>query len=148
MIRVLVVDDSAVLQQSTRFILESDAESRVVGEAKNGEEAVALTRRLRPDVVTMDIRMPRMDGFEAIRHIMADNPVPIVVVTSVDLDREMGISSQATKLWAVSVLRRPTRVTDPKYQAFTARLVGQVKLMSDVKVVRLPMARRTAPPTS
>ncbi len=73
-----------------------------------------MARRLSswPDVVTMDIRMPRMDGLEAIRHIMADNPVPIVVVTSIDLDREMGISSQATKLGAVSVLRRPVRVTD------------------------------------
>lgn len=146
MIRVLIVDDSAVLRQSTKFILEGDSELKVVGEAKNGEEAIALTRRLRPDVVTMDIRMPRMDGFEAISHIMAENPVPIVVVTSIDLDREMGISSRATKLGAVSVLRRPARVTDSEYQAFTSRLVGQVKLMSDVKVVRRPMARK-APPT-
>jgi len=142
---VLVVDDSAVLRQSTRFILESDPGLKVVGEARNGEEAVALTRRLRPDVVTMDIRMPRMDGFEAIRHIMAESPVPIVVVTSVDLDREMGISSQATKLGAVSVLRRPARIADSEHQAFTARLIEQVKLMSDVKVVHRPMARKTAP---
>ena len=146
MIRVLVVDDSAVLRQSTKFILENDPGLKVIGEARNGEEAVALARRLKPDVVTMDIRMPRMDGFEAIRHIMADNPVPIVVVTSVDLDREMGVSSQATKAGAVSVLRRPTRISDPEYKAFTARLVGQVKLMSDIKVVHRPMAGRTASP--
>jgi len=144
-IRVLVVDDSAVLRQSTKFILENDPELKVVGEARNGEEAVALVRRLRPDVVTMDVRMPRMDGLEAIRHIMADTPVPIVVVTGIDLDREMGISSQATRAGAVSVLRRPVRVTDPEYRAFIARLVGQVKLMSDVKVVHQPLARRTAP---
>ena len=145
MIRVLVVDDSAVLRQSTKFILENDPGLKVIGEARNGEEAVALARRLKPDVVTMDIRMPRMDGLEAIRHIMADNPVPIVVVTGVDLDREMGISSQATRAGAVSVLRRPTRISDPEYKAFTARLVGQVKLMSDVRVVHRPMARKTAP---
>jgi len=142
---VLIVDDSAVLRQSTRFILERDPELKVVGEARNGEEAVALTRRLRPDVVTMDIRMPRMDGFEAIRHIMAENPVPIVVVTSVDLDREMGVSSQASKLGAVSILRRPARVADSEHKAFTARLIGQVKLMSDVKVVHRPVSRKTTP---
>lgn len=142
---MLIVDDSAVLRQSTRFILESDPELKVIGEAKNGEEAVALTRRLRPDVVTMDIRMPRMDGFEAMRHIMADNPVPIVVVTSVDLDQEMGISSQATKLGAVSVLRRPPRIADAEHKTFTARLVREIKLMSDVKMVHRPMDRKTAP---
>ncbi|MDY6875182.1 MAG: chemotaxis response regulator protein-glutamate methylesterase [Chloroflexota bacterium] len=148
MIRVLVVDDSAVLRQSTRFILEKDPELKVVGEARNGEEAIALAQRLGPDVVTMDIRMPKMDGFEAIRHIMAEKPVPIVVVTSADLDREIGVSSQAIKAGAVSVLRRPMRISDPEYKAFTARLVGQVKLMSDVKVVHRPMASRAAPPRS
>lgn len=146
MIRVLVVDDSAVLRQSTKFILENDPGLKVIGEARNGEEAVALARRLKPDVVTMDIRMPRMDGFEAIRHIMAGSPVPIVVVTSVDLDREMGVSLQATRAGAVSVLRRPARISDPEYKAFTASLVGQVKLMSDVRVVHRPMAGRTASP--
>jgi len=146
LIRVLVVDDSAVLRQSLKFILESDPGLRVVGEAKNGEEAVALAGRLRPDVITMDIRMPRMDGLDAIRHIMAENPTPIVVVSSVDLDREMGISAQATRLGAVSVLRRPVSVSDRKYQAFTTRLIEQVKLMSEVKVITRTRTRETAPP--
>ncbi len=63
MIRVLGVDDSAVLRQSLKFILESDPELKVVSEAHNGEEAVALTGRLQPDVITMDIWMPRAGGF-------------------------------------------------------------------------------------
>jgi two-component system chemotaxis response regulator CheB len=154
-IRVLVVDDSAVLRQGTKFILESDAGLKVIGEAKNGEEAVALTRRLRPDVITMDIRMPKMDGLEAIRHIMAENPVPIVIVSSIDLDRETDIASQATKLGAVAVLRRPVSVSDPKYKAFVARLVEKVKLMSDVKVIhrtrtgeRAPSETRAPEPTA
>ena len=146
MIRVLVVDDSAVLRQGTRFILESDPQLKVVGEARNGEEAVALAKRLRPDVITMDIRMPRMDGLEAIRHIMAEDPVPIVVVSSMDLDREIGIASQATKLGAVSVVNRTGRVSDPKYKAFVARLIEQVKLMSEVKVIHRSRLRETAPP--
>jgi len=134
-IRVMVVDDSAVLRQSLKFILESDPELKVVGEAKNGEEAIALAGRLQPNVITMDIRMPKMDGLDAIRHIMAESPAPIVVVTSVDLDAEAGIPSQATKLGAVSILKRPVRIASPEYQVFSAKLIEQVKLMSGVKVI-------------
>ncbi len=150
MIRVLVVDDSAVLRQSTKFILESDPELKVIGEAGNGMEAVELVNRLRPDVITMDIRMPKMDGLEAIRQIMAARPAPIVVVTSLDPDRDMGLSSQATKLGAVSVLRRPDSVTSPTYRTFAASLIEQVKVMSGVRVVHRPLETRppiTATPT-
>jgi two-component system, chemotaxis family, protein-glutamate methylesterase/glutaminase len=134
-IRVLIVDDSAVLRQSTKFIVESDPELKVVGEAINGVDAVALVAKVQPDVITMDIRMPKMDGLEAIREIMAAHPVPIVVVTSIDLDREMGISAQATKLGAVSVLSRPTGIGSSEYKNYAENLVKQVKLMSTVKVI-------------
>jgi two-component system chemotaxis response regulator CheB len=139
-IRVLVVDDSAVVRQSTRFILESDPELQVIGEAPNGEEAVRLAEQLKPDVITMDIRMPRMDGMEAIANIMASNPAPIVVVTSIDLERDLGISTQATKAGAVAVLMRPTAIASPKHKAFAEKLIAQVKLMSAVKVIHRPRA--------
>jgi two-component system chemotaxis response regulator CheB len=147
-IRVMVVDDSAVLRQSLKFILESDPELKVIGEAKNGEEAIALAGRLQPNVITMDIRMPKMDGLDAIRHIMAESPAPIVVVTSIDLDQEANIPSQATKLGAVSILRRPLKITSPEYQAFSTKLIEQVKLMSDVKVITRSWAEKPAPPAS
>ncbi len=142
MIRVLVVDDSAVLRQSTKFILESDSDLKVIGEAVNGADAVEMVNRLQPDVITMDIRMPKMDGLEAIRQIMAARPAPIVVVTSVDLDRELGLTAQATKLGAVSVLRRPDSVASRTYQTFATSLIQQVKLMSSVKLVRRPLDTR------
>lgn len=142
MIRVLVVDDSAVLRQSTKFILESDPDLKVIGEATNGVDALDQVDRLRPDVITMDIRMPKMDGLEAIRQIMAVRPAPIVVVTSIDLDRELGVTAQATKLGAVSVLRRPESVASPNYRTFAASLIQQVKLMSDVKLVHRPLEGR------
>jgi len=141
-IRVLVVDDSAVLRQSTRFILESDPDLKVVGEAANGADALDLVERLRPDVITMDIRMPKMDGLEAIRQIMAARPAPIVVVTSIDLDRELGVTTQATKLGAVSVLRRPEGMASPGYRTFAGSLIQQVKLMSSVKLVHRPLDGR------
>jgi two-component system, chemotaxis family, protein-glutamate methylesterase/glutaminase len=146
-IRVLIVDDSAVLRQSTKFILESDLELKVVGEAIDGIEAVSLVKRLLPDVITMDIRMPKMDGLEAIRQIMAADPVPIVVVTSVDLDRDMGLSTQATRLGAVSVLRRPTGIGSSEYKSFAENLIKQVKLMSAVKVIHRTKSTGNIAPT-
>jgi len=147
-IRVMVVDDSAVLRQSLKYVLESDPELKVVGEARNGEEAIVLAECLRPDIITMDLRMPGMDGLDAISHIMAESPVPILVVTSIDLDQEAGIPSRATKLGALSVLKRPVRIGSPEYQTFTARLIEQVKLMSDVKVITRSRAERPVPAAS
>ncbi|MBI5033769.1 MAG: chemotaxis-specific protein-glutamate methyltransferase CheB [Chloroflexi bacterium] len=136
MIRVLIVDDSAVLRQTTRFILTSDANITVIGEATNGADAVAMAERMRPDVITMDIRMPKMDGPQAIRQIMAASPVPIIVVTGVDLAHELDLSTQLSKLGAVSILQRPEVVSAPDFKVFTSKLIEQVKLMSTVKVVR------------
>jgi two-component system chemotaxis response regulator CheB len=136
------VDDSAVLRQTTKLILESDPSLQVIGEASNGADAVTMAGRMHPDVITMDVRMPKMDGMQAIEQIMAENPTPIIVVTSTDLDREMGLSSQVTKLGAVSILQRPTGVAVPEFKPFTAKLIEQVKLMSAVKVVhRVKMTR-------
>ena len=81
MIRVLVVDDSPVARELLIHILNSDAGIEVIGSADNGREAVEFVTRNKPDIITMDIHMPEMDGFEATRIIMETNPVPIVIVT-------------------------------------------------------------------
>jgi two-component system chemotaxis response regulator CheB len=132
---VLVVDDSAVLRQQIRFILQADPQLQVVGEAKNGEEAITMARQLRPDIITMDICMPKMDGLDAIRAIMADSPAPIVVVTGADVDAEMHVAAQAQKLGAVSVVHKPGSIAAPSYKVIAGTLVQQVKAMSQVRVV-------------
>ena len=81
-IRVLVVDDSGLVRDMIRAILESDPGIVVVGEASNGVEAIAGVASLKPDIVTMDIEMPVMGGLEAIERIIAEHPVPILVVTA------------------------------------------------------------------
>ncbi len=82
-LRVLVVDDLGFMRIALRQIVETDGDMRVVGEARNGEEAVSLARELKPDVVTMDIEMPVMDGIEATRQILAEvKPQPIVIMVS------------------------------------------------------------------
>ncbi|HEY8340635.1 MAG TPA: response regulator transcription factor [Egibacteraceae bacterium] len=88
-IRVLLVDDQALMRAGFRMILESEDDLEVVGEAGNGYEALELARRTRPDVVLMDIRMPKMDGVEATRHLAGpdvEDPVKVLILTTFDLD--------------------------------------------------------------
>ena len=95
MTRVLVVDDSATARALLVEILRSDPAIQVVGEAKDGAEALELTQQLRPDLVTMDVRMPRLDGFAATKEIMIAAPTPIVIVTASFEDREIDLAMRA-----------------------------------------------------
>src|SRR5918996_2153699 len=88
-IRVLVADDQEIVRTGLAMILEAQPDITVVGEAADGAEAVALARRLRPDVCLVDIRMPRLDGIEVTRALAGQgvtDPLPVVVVTTFDLD--------------------------------------------------------------
>jgi two-component system chemotaxis response regulator CheB len=136
MIRVLVVDDSATMREFLLAVLSSDPEIAVVGVAADGEEAVARTVALSPDLVTMDIRMPRLDGVSAIRAIMRDRPTPVVVLCSDSNDRTLNISFNALKAGAVDVVEKPRGVTGAEARAFAATFVATIKLMAEVKVVR------------
>ncbi len=88
MIRVLLADDQDMVRAGFRLILSTEPDIEVVGEAKDGEEAVAAARRLQPDVVLMDIRMPRLDGISATRRLLTGGPSPtrVVVLTTFDVD--------------------------------------------------------------
>lgn len=81
-IRVLIVDDSIFMRKALEGMLSSEDDIEVVGMANNGEEAVEMAAKLKPDIVTMDIEMPRMDGITALEHIMKKEPVPVVMVSS------------------------------------------------------------------
>ena len=88
-IRVLIADDQALVRSGLRAILESEPGIEVAGEAADGAEAVEATRRLRPDVVLMDVRMPRMDGLAALREITADpalRDTRVIMLTTFEID--------------------------------------------------------------
>lgn len=81
-VKVLVVDDSAFMRKAITGMLKSDPDIEVIGEAADGGEAVQKVRSLTPDVVTMDIEMPKMNGLDALKHLMRDNPIPVIMVSS------------------------------------------------------------------
>ena len=136
MIRLLVVEDSKTVQQALVEIFNSDPDIQVVGTANNGDEAVAAVMTLKPDVVTMDINMPGIDGFEATRAIMATCPVPIVIVTGKMDPKESATIFQVMKAGALMVIAKPVAPGHPEHEESVRELVRSVKLMSEIKVVR------------
>ncbi len=136
MIKALIVDDSPVAREFLSHLLESDPEIKVIGQAKNGQEAFEFLKHTRPDVVTMDIHMPGMDGIEITRRIMETYPLPIVIVSGIWDPGEVEITFRAMEAGALALVQRPKGVGHPGHKAAAVELVRTVKLMSEVKVVR------------
>ncbi len=136
MIKVLVVEDSLVAREYLVHILNSDPGIEVIGTAHNGIEAVEAVDRLRPNVVTMDINMPVMDGLDATRRIMETNPVPIVIVSGVWDPKEVETTFKAMEAGALAIIQRPVGIGHPDAGDMAKEMLLKVKLMSEVKVVR------------
>ena len=134
-VRVLIVDDSPVARAVLKDVLESDADIRVVGMAASGREAVEMTARLKPDVVTMDLVMPGMDGMEATERIMARNPTPILFL-SAHIGRDGAYSrSDALAAGALDVVEKPNAMPDPVWQREAGTLTEKIKSLAQVPVV-------------
>jgi len=138
MIRVLLVEDSLTMRHHLRESLAADPELQVVGEAADGAQAVELVRRLRPDVVTMDMMLPTMSGMVATEHIMAEHPTPILVVSSADR-QELFTTYNALAAGAVDVLEKPRG--DASDADWGRRLCRAVRLVSRIRVITHPRAR-------
>ncbi len=133
--RVLVVDDSAFMCKVLESIFNADSQLQVVGRAKDGREAIALSESLKPDVITMDLNMPHMDGLQATANIMTNNPRPIVVVSS---ESKEGASStlKALELGAIDFVTKPSGGIDLDMQTIKEDLVRKVRIAAKVRVVR------------
>ncbi|MHB8121256.1 MAG: chemotaxis-specific protein-glutamate methyltransferase CheB [Desulfuromonadaceae bacterium] len=136
MIRVLIVEDSAVEQELLAHILSADPQITVAGVAADGEMALAAVERLKPDVITMDIHMPRLNGFDTTRRIMESTPLPIIIVTSDYNTDDSGKSFDAMEAGALAIVRKPAGLGHPDSVADAACLVRIVKMMSEIKVVK------------
>ncbi len=136
MIKVLVVDDSPTAREALVNLLNADPAIRVIATAANGQEALEAAKRQQPDVVTMDIHMPQMDGYEATRRIMETCPTPVVVVSGSSAPREVAKTFRAIEAGALAIVQRPAGAWHPEHAATSAEVLRAVKLMSEVKVVR------------
>ncbi len=142
-IRVLVVDDSAFMRKVLGALICGDPQMTVVGMAADGREAVSQAESLHPDVITMDINMPVMDGLEATEHIMTQNPRPIVVVSSESREGASG-TLRALQLGAVDFVAKPSAAVDLDMVTVREDLLKKIRMASKVRVVRIATRSKVA----
>lgn len=133
MIRVLVVEDSRTVQDLLVHLLEEDPVIRVVGRAGNGASAVELAAELSPDVITMDVVMPDMDGLAATRKIMDHHPTRILVVTAHGDSPELNVAFEALAAGALDVVAKPVGF-GPESGEWEAEFIHKVKQIAGLKV--------------
>jgi two-component system chemotaxis response regulator CheB len=133
--KVLVVDDSAFMRKVLETIFNADEHLQVVGQAKDGREAVAMAESLKPDVITMDINMPHVDGLQATAEIMTTNPKPIVIVSS---ESKEGAAStlRSLELGAIEFVAKPSGGIDLDMESVREELLRKVRMAAKVRVVR------------
>ncbi|MBI2425277.1 MAG: chemotaxis-specific protein-glutamate methyltransferase CheB [Candidatus Hydrogenedentes bacterium] len=136
MTRVVIVDDSVVVCELLSYILGAAADVEVVGAFNRGQDAIEALDRLRPDLVTMDINMPGMNGFEVTRRIMESNPLPIVIVSGSWDCNEVATTFRALEAGALAVVARPPGIGHQEHHHAAQQLVQTVQAMSGVRVVR------------
>lgn len=134
MIKALVIDDSAYNRVTLTRMLESDKEIQVIGTAVNGEDGIKQVLRHQPDVITLDLEMPVMDGFAFLRWIMANRPTAVIAVSSQASDRSV---FKALELGAVDFIAKPGGRVSPRLPEIQKDLVAKVRQIADVRIENL-----------
>lgn len=130
------MEDSRVIREFLEHIIGRDPRLEIAGSVESAEEALRILDRAAPDVISMDIRLPGMNGFEATQRIMCNRPTPIVVVSASVEREDLRITMNALRAGALTVLEKPVGTTSHDYEALAERLCTQLAIMSQVKVVR------------
>jgi two-component system, chemotaxis family, protein-glutamate methylesterase/glutaminase len=148
-VRVMIVEDSAVVRQLLVAIVGRDPRLCVAAAFGSAEEAIARIDDVRPDVISMDIRLPGMDGLEATRRIMTERPTPIVVIADSVHDAALRISMNALRAGALTVVEKPVGVASAGYEEIAGTICTQLAIMSEVPVIRRrPIGIRPPQPQS
>ncbi|PLX83239.1 MAG: chemotaxis response regulator protein-glutamate methylesterase [Desulfuromonas sp.] len=135
MVKVLIADDSMLVRLVLKDLLGRDPGIRVIGEARDGRQAVDEACRLRPDLVIMDIMMPVMDGIDAVVEIMARCPIPILVLSSNVDPNDSRSAFSAIQHGALDVMEKPRGVVTEAFEEIAARLVEKVKILARIRVM-------------
>ncbi len=138
-LRVLVVDDATFMIKAVSEILDSDPAIEVVGSARNGLEGLEKVKQLRPDVITLDIDMPVMDGIKAVKHIMINAPVPIVILSS--LFKDGSITFEALRLGVVDFLPKPSGAISTDIHNAKQQIIDRVKIAASIKIHNIHRAK-------
>lgn len=147
-LRVLIVDDSELMRRVLQGLIESDPELLVVGTAADGREAITLVAQLHPDIITMDVRMPNLDGLAATEYLMAYHPTPILVLTASLSRHDVDITFKMLAAGALDVIEKPRLSDDPGLVRARSELLRRLKLLARVQVVTHLRGRRLAQSTA
>lgn len=140
-VRVMVVEDSPVVQRLLRLIIGADPRLELCATCASGEEAIDALPFVHPDIISMDIRLPGMDGLEATRIIMSRCPTPIVVIADAVEDASLSISMNALRAGALSVVEKPAGFGHADHAAIAGTICTQLYIMSQVPVIRQRVLR-------
>lgn len=132
---MLIAEDSPTMRHHLVTVINNAPGLRIVAEARSGEEALEMVGDVKPDIISMDIRMPGIDGLEATRRIMAKHPTPVVVVSGL-LEQDIDLSFQALQAGALAVVEKPLDRSDPGYATKQRHLINTLVAMARVRVVR------------
>ena len=136
MIRLLIVEDSPVVQELLNYIFSSDPDIKIVGIARDGLEALDKAVLLKPDIITMDINMPNLNGIETTKKIMSSNPIPVVIISGSYDTKEVELTFNAMDAGALAVLAKPSGINHPDFKNMAKEILITVKAMAEVKLVR------------
>ncbi len=132
LIKILIVEDSPTIATLLRRLIESDAQFQLVGIANDGAEAIRMTSRHHPQVITMDVNMPRMSGLEATEYIMAHTPTPILVLTASLGSQDVDLSFKMLSAGALEIIEKPAA---EEWGEAGQKLLERLKLLSRIKVI-------------
>jgi two-component system chemotaxis response regulator CheB len=133
MIKVLIVDDSALMRKNMRLLLERDPDIAVIGTARDGEDAIVKYQELQPDVVTMDVNMPKMDGLTSLQYIIEGDPDARILLVSSITEEGAAVTFEALALGALDFVLKPGGTVSLNMASVAKEIIGKVKELSRVR---------------
>jgi len=141
MIKVLIIDDSSFMRQELTRIISDDPEIEVIGTAFDGVNALKKLETLKPDVITLDIEMPQMDGLTFLKHIMISNPIPVVVISSLT-QRGAEVTLEALRLGAIDIIPKPSGTISLDIKKQQAEIIEKIKAANKVDCTKIKKVSR------